>query len=179
MSKCGDRAHPAQDEENMVNEDKSNANTALEHYLKSGQQFGDGEKFYLLGFEAALHARNRCKEFDQIASEMASDLEELQQQYPGAAVEEPFSGLSAGTGILPAPLQRIQPGMTCAETVTIRFLSLPLAPACWAPIFFQRYLNLDDVLRSTSCPAAGIISLTATHDHSFLPSKFRLSLAQQ
>ena len=91
MSKCGDRAHPAQDEENMVNEDKSNANTALEHYLKSGQQFGDGEKFYLLGFEAALHARNRCKEFDQIASEMASDLEELQQQYPGAAVEEPFS----------------------------------------------------------------------------------------
>jgi hypothetical protein len=74
-----------------VNEDKMNANTALENYLKSGRQFGDGEKFYLLGFEAALHARNRCKEFDQIASEMASDLEELQQQYPGAAVEEPFA----------------------------------------------------------------------------------------
>ena len=75
----------------MVNEDKANVNTALAHYLKSGQQFGDGEKFYLLGFEAALHARNRCKEFDQIASEMASDLEELQQQYPEAAVEEPFA----------------------------------------------------------------------------------------
>jgi len=75
----------------MVNEDKPNVNTALEHYLKSGRQFGDGEKFYLLGFEAALHARNRCKEFDQIASEMASDLEELQRQYPGAAVEEPFA----------------------------------------------------------------------------------------
>lgn len=74
-----------------MNEDKMNANTALENYLKSGRQFGDGEKFYLLGFEAALHARNRCKEFDQIASEMASDLEELQQQYPGAAVEEPFA----------------------------------------------------------------------------------------
>jgi len=75
----------------MVNKDKTNVNTALDHYRKSGQQFGDREKFYVLGFEAALHARNRCKEFDQIASEMASDLEELQRQYPGAAVEEPFS----------------------------------------------------------------------------------------
>jgi len=74
-----------------VNEDRTNLNTALDNYLKSGQQFGDGEKFYLLGFEAALHARNRCKEFDQIASEMASDLEELQQQFPGVAVEEPFT----------------------------------------------------------------------------------------
>jgi len=51
-----------------VNKDRTNLNTALEHYLETGQQFGDGEKFYLLGFEAALHARNRCKEFDQIAS---------------------------------------------------------------------------------------------------------------
>ena len=64
----------------MVKQDKTNVNTDLEHYLKSGRQFGDGEKFYLLGFEAALHARNRCKEFDQIASEMAADLEELQRQ---------------------------------------------------------------------------------------------------
>ena len=75
----------------MVNQEKTNVNTVLERYLKSGRQFGVGEKFYLLGFEAALHARNRCKEFDQIASEMASDLEELQRQYPGAAVEEPFA----------------------------------------------------------------------------------------
>jgi hypothetical protein len=74
-----------------VNEDKMSINTVLGDYLKSGRQFGDSEKFYLLGFEAALHARNRCKEFDQIASEMASDLEELQQQYPGAPVEEPFT----------------------------------------------------------------------------------------
>jgi len=74
-----------------VNEDRTNLNTTLEHYRKSGRQFGDGEKFYLWGFEAALHARNRCKEFDQIASEMTSDLEELQQQYPGVAVEEPFT----------------------------------------------------------------------------------------
>jgi hypothetical protein len=74
-----------------VNKDTTNLNTALDNYLRSGQQFGEGEKFYLLGFEAALHARNRCKEFDQIASEMTSDLEELQQQYPTVAVEEPFT----------------------------------------------------------------------------------------
>jgi hypothetical protein len=74
-----------------MNEDRTSLNTALGNYLKSGQQFGEGEKFYLLGFEAALHARNRCKEFDQIASEMTSNLEELQQQYPRVAVEEPFT----------------------------------------------------------------------------------------
>jgi hypothetical protein len=74
-----------------VNQDKTSVNTALQHYLKSGRQFGDGDKFYLLGFEAALYARNRCKEFDQIASEMASYLEELKRQHPGAAVEEPFA----------------------------------------------------------------------------------------
>ena len=68
-----------------MNDERTNLNTALEHYLKSGRRFGDGEKFYVLGFEAALHARNRCKEFDQIASEMPSDLEELQQQYPRVA----------------------------------------------------------------------------------------------
>ena len=59
-----------------MNQDKTNVNTALQHYLKSGRQFGDGEKFYLLGFEAALYA-----------SEMASDLEELKRQHPGAALE--------------------------------------------------------------------------------------------
>jgi hypothetical protein len=74
-----------------VNGNRANYNAALENYLKSGRQFGDGEQFYLVGFDAALHARNRCKEFDQIAAEMTSDLEELQQQYPGVAVEEPFT----------------------------------------------------------------------------------------
>ena len=74
-----------------MTEEKMKMNTAQEHYPKSGRRSGDDEKFYRLGFEAALHARNRCKEFDQIASEMASDLEELQQQYPGVAVEEPFT----------------------------------------------------------------------------------------
>jgi hypothetical protein len=74
-----------------VNEAKRKMNTAQRHYLKSGRRLGDDGKFYLLGFEAVLHARNRCKEFDQIASEMASDLEELQRQHPGVAVEEPFA----------------------------------------------------------------------------------------
>ena len=89
-----------------MNKDRTNLNTALENYLKSGQQFGDGEKFYLLGFEAALHARNRCKEFDQIASEMTNDLQELQQEYPTVAVEELFTQrFSARKGILPTPVR--------------------------------------------------------------------------
>ncbi len=34
-----------------MNQDRTNLSTALEDYLKSGRQFGDGEKFYLLGFD--------------------------------------------------------------------------------------------------------------------------------
>jgi hypothetical protein len=62
-----------------------------EHYSATGRGFGDDEKFYRLGFEAALHARNRCKEFDQISAEMESNLEDLQRQYPGVEVAEPYS----------------------------------------------------------------------------------------
>ena len=62
-----------------------------EHYEGSGGNFRDDEKFYRLGFEAALHARNRCKEFDQVSAEMASKLEELQHQYPGVNLAEPFA----------------------------------------------------------------------------------------
>lgn len=62
-----------------------------EHYLKSGRNFRDDEKFYRLGFEAALHARNRCKEFDQVSAEMASDLEEIERQYPGLDVAVPYT----------------------------------------------------------------------------------------
>lgn len=98
MSKCGDRAPPAQDEENMVNEDKSNANTALEHYLKSGQQFGDGEKFYLLGFEAALHARNRCKEFDQIRPRWQATWKNCSSNIPGPQWKNPFRRAFSGDG---------------------------------------------------------------------------------
>jgi hypothetical protein len=62
-----------------------------EHYVGSGGNFRDDEKFYRLGFEAALHARNRCKEFDRASAEMSSKLGELQQQYPGVNVADPFT----------------------------------------------------------------------------------------
>jgi hypothetical protein len=61
------------------------------HYSASGRTFTDDEKFYRLGFEAALHARNRCKEFDQVSSEMTATLEDVQREYPNAKVEEPFT----------------------------------------------------------------------------------------
>jgi hypothetical protein len=61
-----------------------------EHYSRLGRDFKEDEKFYRLGFEAALHARTRCKEYDQVLAEMTSDLEELQQRYPGSDLEEPF-----------------------------------------------------------------------------------------
>ncbi len=62
-----------------------------EHYEDYGKDFGEDERFYRLGFEAALHARSRCKEFDQVSAEMASDLEELQKQYPGVQLEEAYT----------------------------------------------------------------------------------------
>jgi hypothetical protein len=62
-----------------------------EHYATSGRNFRDDEKFYRLGFEAALHARTRCKEFDQVSAEMESNLEELQAQYPGVDLAEAYT----------------------------------------------------------------------------------------
>jgi len=62
-----------------------------EHYSASGKSFAEDEKFYRLGFEAALHARSRCKEFDQISAEMAREVEDLEQKHPGAAVAEAYT----------------------------------------------------------------------------------------
>jgi hypothetical protein len=62
-----------------------------EHYSALGRNFGDDEQFYRLGFESALHARMRCKEYDQVLAEMATKLEEVQRQYPDSNVEEPFT----------------------------------------------------------------------------------------
>jgi len=62
-----------------------------EHYKTSGRDFGTDEKFYRLGFEDALHARNRCKEFDQVLAEMDSRLEDVQRQYPGEDIAEPYT----------------------------------------------------------------------------------------
>jgi hypothetical protein len=61
------------------------------HYAKSGGNFSDDEKFYRLGFEAALHARTRCMEFDQVSAAMDAALEDVQKENPGKNVEEPFT----------------------------------------------------------------------------------------
>jgi hypothetical protein len=61
-----------------------------EHYSKLRRDFTKDENFYRMGFEAALHARTRCKEYDQVLAEMNSKLEELKRRYPDSDLEEPF-----------------------------------------------------------------------------------------
>jgi hypothetical protein len=61
------------------------------HYSKSGKNFADDEKFYRLGFQAALHAKTRCLEFDQVSGEMNAALEDVQRQHPGVDLEESFT----------------------------------------------------------------------------------------
>jgi len=61
------------------------------HYTKSGKNFAEDEKYYRLGFEAALHAKRRCVEFDQVSGEMNAALEDAQQQHPGVQLEEAFT----------------------------------------------------------------------------------------
>jgi hypothetical protein len=61
-----------------------------EHYSPDAKKFGDDEKFYRMGFESALHARSRCKEYDQVMGEMTAQIEDLERQYPGVMVAEPF-----------------------------------------------------------------------------------------
>ena len=63
----------------------------LEHYSAPGRNFDDDEKFYRLGFESALHARTRCKEYDQVSSERTAKLEEVQRQYPDANAAGAFT----------------------------------------------------------------------------------------
>ena len=62
-----------------------------ERYSGHGRNFGTDEIFYRFGFEAALHARTRCKEYDQTLGEMDAKIAELEEQYPGRDVAEPFS----------------------------------------------------------------------------------------
>ncbi|MFZ0284912.1 MAG: hypothetical protein WAL32_06750, partial [Terriglobales bacterium] len=62
-----------------------------EHYSSLGRNFSEDEKFYRLGFESALHARTRCKEYDQVLSEMSAQVEDLERQYPGVNAGEPFT----------------------------------------------------------------------------------------
>ena len=61
------------------------------HYAKSGKSFAEDEEYFRRGFEAALHARTRCMEFDQVSAAMDAALEEIQREHPGAEVEEAFT----------------------------------------------------------------------------------------
>ena len=61
-----------------------------EHYSTFARNLSDDEKFYRLGFESALHARTRCKEYDQVLGEMTAAIEDLERENPGAHVAEPF-----------------------------------------------------------------------------------------
>ncbi len=60
-------------------------------YAKSGRNFSEDEEFFRFGFQAAMHARTRCMEFDQVSSAMDAALEDVQARYPGKDVEEPFT----------------------------------------------------------------------------------------
>lgn len=60
-------------------------------YPQTNRSFSEDEKFFRLGFQAAMHAKTRCMEFDQISAEMNAALEDVQRQNPGAQVEEPFT----------------------------------------------------------------------------------------
>jgi len=60
-------------------------------YAKSGRSFSEDEQFFRLGFQAAMQARTRCLEFDQVSAEMDAALEEVQRRFPGKNVEEPFT----------------------------------------------------------------------------------------
>ncbi len=64
--------------------------TEEEHYSSHSRNFGSDEKFYRLGFESALHARTRCKEYDQVLAEMDSKIEDVERSYPGMDAGEPF-----------------------------------------------------------------------------------------
>jgi hypothetical protein len=61
-----------------------------EHYQSQGRHFGNDEEFYRMGFESALHARTRCKEYDQVLGEMDSAIEDVERKFPGANAGEPF-----------------------------------------------------------------------------------------
>ena len=61
------------------------------HYAKSGKSFSEDEEYFRRGFEAALHARTRCMEFDQVSAAMTAALEDLQREYPGMDVEAAFT----------------------------------------------------------------------------------------
>jgi hypothetical protein len=67
-----------------------------EHYSRLGRGFKQDEKFYRLGFEAALRARTRFKECDQVLAEMVNDLKELQHATPTSTSKNPSVAATSG-----------------------------------------------------------------------------------
>lgn len=63
---------------------------AARYTTQPGRNFTEDEKFFRLGFQAAMHARTRCREFDQVSAEMNAVLEDVKCKFPNANVEEPF-----------------------------------------------------------------------------------------
>jgi hypothetical protein len=61
------------------------------HYSQSGKSFAEDEEYFRRGFEAALNARTRCMEFDQVSAAMDAALEDVQREHPGKEVEEAFT----------------------------------------------------------------------------------------
>jgi hypothetical protein len=61
------------------------------HYANSGKSFAEDEEYFRRGFEAALHSRTRCMEFDQVSAAMTVALEDVQREYPGKDVEAAFT----------------------------------------------------------------------------------------
>jgi len=65
-------------------------NAEKERYTASGKDFQRDEVFFRLGFQAALQARTRGKEYDHVLNETADELQELKRRCPSSEVEEPF-----------------------------------------------------------------------------------------
>jgi hypothetical protein len=65
-------------------------NAEESRYTGASRNFAEDEQFFRLGFQAAMHARTRCMEFDQVSAAMDAALEDVKQRYPDADVEEPF-----------------------------------------------------------------------------------------
>jgi hypothetical protein len=61
-----------------------------ERYTAPGGDFQRDEVFFRLGFQAALQARARGKEYDQVRNEMAEELQELKRRCPSSEIEKPF-----------------------------------------------------------------------------------------
>lgn len=91
LNRAGAESVDAAREQWWIGLRSSEENRYPESAETSGKTFADDERFYRLGFEAALHARTRCMEFDQVSAAMDAALEDVQRANPGVEVEEAFT----------------------------------------------------------------------------------------